>query len=102
MKDDCFYFIQSTCARREDCNYRHNPLVKATLEICKNWKNNLECDDNCNLRHSEYHLKKRQVCIWESRGGCKNPSCTYEHTCYVSSLIDLSCLNTYLEDSKEE
>lgn len=81
MREDCFYFITSVCARGESCAYRHNQAAKSTTVTCANWASGRECFDGCAFRHSNYQTreKKETPCYWETRGGCKKSDCPYTH-----------------------
>lgn len=80
MKEDCFYFLTSECARQASCTFRHSETAKASTEICGNWMDYQECHDDCPKRHSNYkpHPKVAE-CYWESHGGCKKDGCPYAH-----------------------
>lgn len=105
MKEDCFYFMTSSCARGDNCTYRHSAEAKVSEIVCDNWKRGLECYEGCPYKHSEYQVKEKSVaeCYWEKHGGCKKPSCPYRHTLPPTStestpcLLDIQKLNFELE-----
>ncbi|KAI5166400.1 hypothetical protein NEIG_01263 [Nematocida sp. ERTm5] len=96
MKEDCFYFITSTCARGPQCTYRHSQEAKNCQIVCSNWKNGTECLDACPYRHSDYQIKEKPAveCYWETHGGCKKADCPYVHKQSASQPVksDPPCL----------
>ncbi|KAH9386740.1 uncharacterized protein NEMAJ01_1636 [Nematocida major] len=103
MRGDCFYFMTSTCARGDTCSYRHSANAKKSSVVCENWRNGLECDDQCPYRHSDYQPKEKPQteCYWEKNGGCRRPECSYVHKKAPIKqeycLLDLQKLNYDLE-----
>lgn len=82
MHDDCYFFLYSECKLKERCRYRHNPLSKDHLILCKIWSKNKKCRLDCPLRHSLYHVVKQRsdtMCYWEDKGGCTKYRCEFKH-----------------------
>ncbi|EEQ82448.1 hypothetical protein NCER_100841 [Vairimorpha ceranae BRL01] len=82
MLDDCYFYLYSECKLKERCRFRHNPLSKDNLILCKNWSKNKKCRLDCPLRHSLYHVVKQRsdtMCYWEDKGGCTKYRCEYKH-----------------------
>lgn len=82
MHDDCYFYLYSDCKLKERCRYRHNPLSKDHLILCKIWSKNKKCRLDCPLRHSLYHVVKQRsdtMCYWEDKGGCTKYRCEYKH-----------------------
>lgn len=82
MHDDCYFYLYSECKLKERCRYRHNPLSKDNLILCKIWSKNKKCRMDCPLRHSLYHVVKQRsdtMCYWEDKGGCTKYRCEFKH-----------------------
>ncbi|KAI5185134.1 hypothetical protein NEHOM01_0639 [Nematocida homosporus] len=92
MREDCFYFMTSSCARGSACTFRHSTAAKNSSTTCSNWTNGIECPDSCMYRHSNYQNKEKKgvPCYWESRGGCKKKDCPYVHWEKTPHLLDLT------------
>ncbi|KAI5189398.1 hypothetical protein NEMIN01_0461 [Nematocida minor] len=105
MRDDCFYFMTSVCARGNSCTYRHSMAAKQSSVVCSSWKAGVECNEPCPYRHSEYQQKDKEkgstVCYWETHGGCKKADCPFVHLQRAHSqpcLLDIQKLNYELEE----
>jgi hypothetical protein len=82
MHDDCYFYLYSECKLKERCRYRHNPLSKDNLILCKIWSKNKKCRLDCPMRHSLYHVVKQRsdtMCYWEDKGGCTKYRCEFRH-----------------------
>ncbi|EHY66231.1 hypothetical protein NERG_00927 [Nematocida ausubeli] len=107
MREDCFYFMTSNCARGMNCAYRHSQEAKHSQAVCNNWKNGLDCDESCPNKHSDYQVKEKPTveCYWETHGGCRKADCPYVHkqkqkvpmTNKPPCLLDIQKLNYDLE-----
>ncbi|KAI5172638.1 hypothetical protein NEFER03_1694 [Nematocida sp. LUAm3] len=95
MKEDCFYFITSTCSKKNVCQYRHSEKAKASTKTCSNWLNKNPCTNACPNRHSNYQEKEKinTRCIWEIKGECTRKDCPYIHWNKIPNLLNLSELN---------
>lgn len=82
-REDCFYFLYSTCTKGTDCPFRHQENCRKNETLCREWENKNTCSNTkCSSRHSLYHLDKKRSeisCYWEMNGGCKKMHCPFKH-----------------------
>ncbi|PVZ97643.1 hypothetical protein BB558_006391 [Smittium angustum] len=96
-RQDCYFFIKSSCLKGNSCQFRHNQGAKNSTLVCSEWKEKKTCTiDNCQNRHSEYKEvsqhdiipnKSEIACYWEKNGGCLNKDCTFKHVKPKETLI---------------
>ncbi|OWF40385.1 zinc finger CCCH domain-containing protein 11A-like [Mizuhopecten yessoensis] len=83
--DDCFYFFSSSCAKGDQCVYRHCEAARQSTVTCVYWKQNRCKTDDCRYRHSEtiepiIQNKAELPCYFESiASGCTRPMCPFQH-----------------------
>jgi len=81
--EDCYYFLYSNCRKGDECEYRHRPESKTNPVLCERWSQTKVCTQDCPLRHSYHHLKKKRTddqCYWETQeGGCTRKFCEFRH-----------------------
>ncbi|XP_033751303.1 zinc finger CCCH domain-containing protein 11A-like isoform X2 [Pecten maximus] len=83
--DDCFYFYTSTCAKGDDCAYRHCEAARNSTMTCVFWKQNKCKSTECPYRHSEMikpimQNKAELPCYFETiASGCTRSSCPFKH-----------------------
>lgn len=81
--DDCYFYYYSTCAKGEECPFRHQPAALGCEVICEDWEKTRRClRPVCQFRHMliEEHRSRTQ-CYWESQpSGCLKPFCPFLHT----------------------
>ncbi|KAJ7390426.1 hypothetical protein OS493_025125 [Desmophyllum pertusum] len=80
--DDCYFFYYSTCAKGDECPFRHQPAALRNEVTCQQWEKGTCTRPVCNFRHMviENHRSRTQ-CYWESQpSGCLKPFCSFLHT----------------------
>ncbi|XP_028407919.1 E3 ubiquitin-protein ligase RBBP6-like [Dendronephthya gigantea] len=80
-QNDCWFFYNSTCAKGDDCPFRHEPLAMGK-SVCESWSAG-SCNRNpCRFRHSNVEVVKSTAqCYYENQPtGCLNSSCQYTHS----------------------
>lgn len=81
--DDCYFYYYSTCAKGEECPFRHQPAALGCEVICEEWEKNGRClRPVCRFRHMLIEERRsRTQCYWESQpSGCLKPFCPFLHT----------------------
>lgn len=78
--EDCYYFLYSNCKKGDSCIYRHCNAAKSNTTLCPEWANTKKCKIDCPMRHSFYHIQKKEYCYFETtEQGCTKPNCEYKH-----------------------
>ena len=84
MRDnsDCFYYFNSSCAKGDDCGFRHckDAIGSEKPSACSGSRAGC-VRQNCKYRHSETPVdRSRTICYFESQpGGCQKPHCAFRH-----------------------
>ncbi|XP_078346365.1 uncharacterized protein LOC144631719 isoform X1 [Oculina patagonica] len=80
--DDCYFFYYSTCAKGDECPFRHEPAALRNEFTCEQWEKGRCTKPVCNFRHMVIEKHRSQTpCYWESQPtGCLKPFCPFLHT----------------------
>ncbi|XP_068907978.1 zinc finger CCCH domain-containing protein 11A-like isoform X2 [Tenebrio molitor] len=79
--NDCYFYYYSTCAKGDNCTFRHEPSALGCETMCSFWKEGKCLNVHCNFRHMELRKNRKAIpCYWESQpGGCLKPHCPFLH-----------------------
>lgn len=80
--DDCYFFYYSTCAKGDECPYRHQPAALGNETTCELWEQGRCTRKVCKFRHAVIVKNRSEIpCYWESQpSGCLKPHCSFLHT----------------------
>lgn len=78
---DCYYYFNSSCAKGDDCSFRHCEAALGTETVCLFWKSGSCVRQDCKYRHTDVPIdRSRTLCYFESQpGGCQKPHCAFRH-----------------------
>ncbi|KAL0272861.1 UNVERIFIED_CONTAM: hypothetical protein PYX00_005684 [Menopon gallinae] len=78
---DCYFYYYSTCAKGEQCVFRHEPAALGCEKTCPHWQKRNCVNVHCNLRHMEMKKNRKTIpCYWENQpSGCIKPHCPFLH-----------------------
>lgn len=81
--EDCFYFLNSSCRKGDECVYRHSVEAKNSTVICPKWAATGRCTADCPMRHTNPQVARRkpdEMCYFETtEQGCTKPNCEFRH-----------------------
>ncbi|GFT89007.1 zinc finger CCCH domain-containing protein 11A [Nephila pilipes] len=79
--DDCYFYYYSSCAKGDECPFRHCEQALGTETVCSLWKEGRCFRNNCKFRHMESRINRSSIpCYWENQpGGCLKPHCVFLH-----------------------
>ncbi|GFY60457.1 zinc finger CCCH domain-containing protein 11A [Trichonephila inaurata madagascariensis] len=79
--DDCYFYYYSSCAKGDECPFRHCEQALGTETVCSLWKEGRCFRSNCKFRHMESRINRSSIpCYWENQpGGCRKPHCVFLH-----------------------
>lgn len=80
-RDDCFYYFNSSCAKGDDCKFRHCAAALGCETTCSFWKSGNCVRGDCKYRHSDVPVDRRRTpCFFESQPtGCQKAHCPFLH-----------------------
>ncbi|KAF8795631.1 Zinc finger CCCH domain-containing protein like [Argiope bruennichi] len=78
---DCYFYFYSSCAKGDECPFRHCELALGTETVCSLWREGRCFRSNCKFRHMESRINRAMIpCYWENQpGGCRKPHCVFLH-----------------------
>ncbi|XP_044253851.1 zinc finger CCCH domain-containing protein 11A-like isoform X2 [Tribolium madens] len=90
--NDCYFYYYSTCAKGDNCTFRHEPSALGCETMCSFWKEGKCLNVHCNFRHMELRKNRKAIpCYWESQpGGCLKPHCPFLHQSPKPATVDES------------
>ncbi|XP_023013977.2 uncharacterized protein isoform X3 [Leptinotarsa decemlineata] len=79
--NDCYFYYYSTCAKGDNCTFRHEPSALGCETMCSFWKEGKCLNVHCNFRHMELRKNRKAIpCYWESQPvGCLKAHCPFLH-----------------------
>ncbi|XP_074638696.1 uncharacterized protein LOC141897139 isoform X1 [Acropora palmata] len=79
--EDCYFYYYSTCAKGDDCPYRHQPAALGNEITCELWEKGICSRKVCKFRHSVIMKNRSDTpCFFESQPqGCLKPHCPFFH-----------------------
>lgn len=80
--EDCYFFYYSTCAKGDECPYRHQPAALGCKITCRQWEQNRSCTrEVCKFRHTLIVKNRSDIpCYWEAQpSGCLKTFCPFFH-----------------------
>ncbi|CAI9731679.1 zinc finger CCCH domain-containing protein 11A-like isoform X1 [Octopus vulgaris] len=79
--DDCYFYYYSSCAKGDNCIYRHCPEALGNEVICTNWRKGNCYRNGCMFRHMDIKIDRSCIpCYWESQpSGCTKQHCVFKH-----------------------
>ncbi|CAH1174049.1 unnamed protein product [Phaedon cochleariae] len=79
--NDCYFYYYSTCAKGDNCTFRHEPSALGCETMCSFWKEGKCLNVQCNFRHMELRKNRKAIpCYWESQPmGCLKSHCPFMH-----------------------
>ncbi|KAJ8919329.1 hypothetical protein NQ315_003913 [Exocentrus adspersus] len=79
--NDCYFYYYSTCAKGDNCMFRHEPSALGCETMCSFWKEGKCLNVHCNFRHMELRKNRKAIpCYWESQPvGCLKAHCPFLH-----------------------
>ncbi|KAJ8963928.1 hypothetical protein NQ314_005257, partial [Rhamnusium bicolor] len=79
--NDCYFYYYSTCAKGDNCTFRHEPSALGCETMCSFWKEGKCLNVHCNFRHMELRKNRKVIpCYWESQPvGCLKAHCPFLH-----------------------
>ncbi|KAJ8984601.1 hypothetical protein NQ317_006063 [Molorchus minor] len=79
--NDCYFYYYSTCAKGDNCTFRHEPSALGCETMCSFWKEGKCLNVHCNFRHMELRKNRKVIpCYWESQPiGCLKAHCPFMH-----------------------
>lgn len=82
LKQDCYFFFYSRCAKGDSCAFRHCEAAIGNETVCTLWEEGRCFRKVCKFRHMKIDKTRSEIpCFWESRIlGCQKANCAYNHT----------------------
>ncbi|CAL1291454.1 unnamed protein product [Larinioides sclopetarius] len=79
--EDCYFFLNSSCVKGDQCPFRHSELALRTNTVCSLWREGKCFKRNCQFRHGESRGNQGIVpCFYDSQpAGCQKSNCRFVH-----------------------
>ncbi|XP_067863727.1 zinc finger CCCH domain-containing protein 11A isoform X2 [Heptranchias perlo] len=80
--DDCYFYFYSTCAKGDNCLFRHCEAALGSETICTLWQEGRCFRQVCKFRHMEIDKRRSEIpCYWEKQPtGCTKLNCAFRHS----------------------
>ncbi|XP_051890508.1 zinc finger CCCH domain-containing protein 11A isoform X2 [Pristis pectinata] len=80
--DDCYFYFYSTCAKGDNCLFRHCEAALGSETICTLWQEGRCFRQVCKFRHMEIDKRRSEIpCYWEKQPtGCTKLNCAFHHS----------------------
>ncbi|XP_067913505.1 zinc finger CCCH domain-containing protein 11A isoform X2 [Heterodontus francisci] len=80
--DDCYFYFYSTCAKGDNCLFRHCEAALGSETICTLWQEGRCFRQVCKFRHMEIDKRRSEIpCYWERQPtGCTKLNCAFRHS----------------------
>ncbi|XP_038676956.1 zinc finger CCCH domain-containing protein 11A isoform X1 [Scyliorhinus canicula] len=80
--DDCYFYFYSTCAKGDNCLFRHCEAALGSETICTLWQEGRCFRQVCKFRHVEIDKRRSEIpCYWEKQPtGCTKLNCAFRHS----------------------
>uniref|UniRef100_UPI00398E4302 zinc finger CCCH domain-containing protein 11A isoform X2 n=1 Tax=Pristiophorus japonicus TaxID=55135 RepID=UPI00398E4302 len=80
--DDCYFYFYSTCAKGDNCLFRHCEAALGSEIICTLWQEGRCFRQVCKFRHMEIDKRRSEIpCYWEKQPtGCTKLNCAFRHS----------------------
>ncbi|XP_041720491.2 zinc finger CCCH domain-containing protein 11A-like [Coregonus clupeaformis] len=79
--DDCYFFLNATCAKGDSCPFRHCEAASGCEVVCCLWQENRCFRQVCKFRHVLIKKNRKKIaCYFENQpAGCQKPHCAFHH-----------------------
>jgi len=88
--EDCFFFLQGSCNKGSEYEYRHSPSALLNQNNCRHWMAGTCRNLNCKFRHPSIPSQKKVACYYFQQGTCtKGVNCPFSHSFNSPILFNL-------------